>query len=97
MKERKSDFIIHRSSTDYDTLIYTIPPDYKIESHPTGKTINSAYGEYAYSVNIDRNKIIYIRKLVVKQGRFKASEYKSFYDFYLAVSKADNEKVMLSK
>lgn len=96
-KERKSDFIINRSSIDYDTLIYTIPRDYKIESHPSGKTINSAYGEYTYSVSIDTNKITYIRKLVIKQGRFKASEYKSFYDFYLAVSKADNEKVMLSR
>jgi hypothetical protein len=97
IKARKSDFAIQRSSTDCDTLIYTIPPEFKITSPSAGRTINSAYGDYSYSVILDKNKVIYTRKLVIKQGRFKASEYKNFYDFFLAVSKADNEKIMLSR
>jgi hypothetical protein len=97
MKERQSDFIIHRSSADYDTLIYKIPPSFRIESLPEGKSINSSFGIYSFSVSVKDDKIIYSRKFIVNQGRFKASEYKKFYEFFLAVSKADNTKVMLAR
>ena len=97
MKERKSDFIIHRSTTDIDTLVYKIPPGYKIESLPVGKTIKSAFGDYSFTVRAKDNNIIYSRKFIINQGRFKASEYKNFYEFCLAISKADNVKVMLAK
>jgi hypothetical protein len=97
IEERQSDFIIHRSSAYYDTLIYKIPPAYRIESLPEGKTINSAFGIYSFSVSVKDNNIIYTRKFVVNQGRFKASEYKKFYEFFLAVSKADNTKAMLAR
>ncbi|HNW50476.1 MAG TPA: DUF3857 domain-containing protein [Prolixibacteraceae bacterium] len=97
VKERVSDFIIHRSSMDYDTLIYTIPESYKIESIPTGKSFTSPFGDYSFAVKSDGNKIIYTRLFTINQGRYKASEYKRFYDFCLSVSKADNEKAMLVK
>ncbi len=97
IKERRSDFIINRPSVDYDTLVYILPADYKIESVPAGKTMRSAYGDYSSSVRVDKNRIIYTRMYALHQGRFKASDYKSFYDFILSVSKADNDKVMLSK
>jgi hypothetical protein len=95
MKERQSDFIIHRSSSDYDTLVYKIPDIYKIESLPEGKTINSVFGNYSFAVSVKDNAIIYSRKLIINQGRFKASDYKNFYEFCLSVSKADNVKAML--
>jgi transglutaminase-like putative cysteine protease len=97
MKERHSDFIIQRPSVDYDTLVYKIPSDYKIESLPEGKTIKSAFGDYSNSVSVKNNNIIYSRKFIINQGRFKASEYKKFYEFCLSVSKADNEKVILTR
>ncbi|MBK7710650.1 MAG: DUF3857 domain-containing protein [Bacteroidales bacterium] len=97
MKERKSDFIIHRSTADYDTLVYKVPSIYKIESLPGGKEIKSAFGDFSYTVTAKDNNIIYSRKFVINQGRFKAAEYKNFYEFCLAVSKADNVKVMLAK
>jgi hypothetical protein len=97
LKERHSDIIIYRSSIDYDTLIYTMPINYKFEAVPNGKTINSKFGDYSSSISVDGNKIVYIRKYSIKQGRYKPLEYKNFYDFVLSVSKADNIKVMLSK
>jgi hypothetical protein len=97
MKERQSDFIIQRPSVDYDTLVYKIPANYKIETLPEGKTIKSAFGDYSNSVSVKDNNIIYSRKFIINQGRFKASEYKKFYEFCLSVSKADNEKVILTK
>jgi Domain of Unknown Function with PDB structure (DUF3857) len=97
IRERRSDFIINRPSVDYDTLVYVIPANFKIESVPAGKSMKSAYGDYSSSVRVDGNRIIYSRKFALNQGRYKASDYKSFYDFILSVSRADNDKVMLSK
>lgn len=97
MKKRVSGVLINRTSDDYDTLIYTIPSGYKVESVPQGQNINSAFGDYSFSVRVDGNKIIYTRKLLLKQGCFKASEYKDFYDYCLAISKNDNAKAMLVK
>ncbi len=76
-------------------MVYTIPESYKIESLPEGKNIKSAFGNYSYAVSVKDNNIIYSRMLIINQGRFKASDYKNFYDFCLSVSKADNVKAML--
>jgi hypothetical protein len=97
LKDRHSDIIINRSSIDYDTLVYTIPANYKIESVLNGKIINSAFGDYSCSVKVIENKLIFTRIYTIKQGRFKPTEYKNFYDFVLSVSKADNMKVMLTR
>ena len=97
LKPRYSDVIISRSSIDYDTLIYKIPKNYKYESLPSPVTINSRFGNYACSVSAKENEIIYIRKFTILEGRYRPSEYKELYDFILAVSKADNSKVLLSK
>lgn len=97
LKERHSELYIKRSSVDYDTLIYKIPKNYKIESIPTGKTLKSAFGDYSFSVKVKDGQIIYTRKNTINQGRYNAVEYKNFYEYVLSISKADNEKAMMVK
>lgn len=97
LKNRCSDIVFSRSYIDYDTLTYQIPRQYQFDALPKGIVINSKFGEYAYSVSVNQNKISYCRKFLIKQGRYSAQEYKALYDFILAISKADNVKVMLSK
>jgi hypothetical protein len=95
LKPRYSDILINRSFVDWDTLVYKIPKSYKFETLPSGMNINSAFGSYSTTVTGSGNEIVYIRKLVIKEGRYKPSEYKNLYDFILSVSKADNAKVIL--
>jgi hypothetical protein len=97
LKTRYSDMLINRSFTDYDTLIYEIPKNYKFESLPQGKTINSNFGYYSCFISVNGNEITYVRRFQIKQGRYKPSEYKDFFEFILSVSKADNIKIMLTK
>jgi hypothetical protein len=98
LKSRYSDILIHRSFTDYDTVVYEIPGNYKLETIPQGKIIHSDYGEYLSTVSAaDDNKIVYTRKFLINQGRYKPSAYKEFYEFLLNVSKADNVKAILVK
>jgi transglutaminase-like putative cysteine protease len=97
VKKRTTDFVIPRSTIDYDTLVYKIPADLKIDFLPESKTIKSSYGDYSCSTKVKDKKIIYTRKFQLNQGRFKASAYNDFYEFILSVSKADNVKAMLVK
>jgi hypothetical protein len=97
LKKRFSDIVVSRSYIDYDTLTYEIPRQYKFDALPKGVILNSKFGEYVYSVSVNQNEISYCRKFLIKQGRYNALEYKALYDFILAISKADNIKVMLSK
>jgi hypothetical protein len=97
LKPRYSEILISRSSIDYDTLIYQIPKNYRLESVPEGKSLNTIFGNYSSTVSVKENQITYIRKFLINQGRFKPSEYKDFYDFILAISKADNIKLIMTK
>jgi hypothetical protein len=97
LTKRKCDIYILKSSIDYDTLIYKIPAGYKVESLVPAKSLNSDFGEYSCSVTSDNDKIIFSRKFLIKEGRYPATKYSSLYDFILAVSKADQLKIMLTK
>lgn len=97
LKQRLSDIVINRSSIEYDTMIYTIPKNYRYESLPPGNTLNSNFGSYSTSVSANDNSIIYVRKFTFLEGRYKPSAYKELYDFFLYVSKADNTKIILTR
>lgn len=97
LKQRFSDIVIYRSYVYYDTLVYEIPGNMTIESLPPAKNINSAFGEYSYSVSTRNNQIIYTRRLLLNQGKYKPEEYNNLYNFVLDVSKSDNIKVIITK
>jgi len=97
LKQRHSDIVINRSATDYDTLVYSIPENYRFETLPSGTSINSKFGSYSSSVTSSDKGIIFTRKYVLLEGHYKPSLYKELYDFVLLVSKADNIKVLLTK
>jgi hypothetical protein len=97
LKPRYSDILLSRSFTDCDTMVYYIPKNFRVESLPSGIKIDSQFGTFSYSVSGSENKIVYIRRFTVNEGRYKPAEYKNLYEFLLAVSKADNTKVILTK
>ena len=71
--------------------------DYKIDFLPTPKRLSTPYGDYNSYTKVEEKKIIYTRRFQLNSGHFKASEYNDFYEFVLAVNKADNVKAMLVK
>jgi hypothetical protein len=96
-RPRYSDIYISRSYVDYDTLVYKIPGDLKFESLPEGGTINSDFGTYSWSVSGKESEIVYTRKMIIKEGRYKPSDYLRLYEFILSVSKADKSKIILTR
>ena len=97
LRTRLSDILINRSSEDYDTLVYMIPAHDKIESVPERKEIRSDFGNYSSSATVQGDKVVFTRKFILNQGRYKPDRYKDLYEFFLGVSKADNVKLMLKR
>jgi len=97
LKLRQSDILINRSYIDSDTLVYNIPKNYQFESIPENINITSQFGNYSCVINGNANRIEFIRKFTLFEGRYKPSLYKNLYDFVLAISKADNTKILLTR
>jgi hypothetical protein len=97
LKPRQSDILISRSYIDYDTLVYNIPKNYEFETIPKSINITSQFGTYSCTIIGSVNRIEFIRKVTLLEGRYKPSLYKDLYDFVLTISKADNTKILLTK
>jgi hypothetical protein len=97
VKTRYSDIMIGRSSIDCDTVIYRLPKNYRPESLPKGTYLKTDFGTYTFNVSTNGKEIVYSRKFEITEGRHKAIRYKELYDFILAISKADNQKILLTK
>lgn len=96
LKKRVSDVLINRSFSDFDTIIYRLPKNYRVESVPAGVTIESPFGSYSSTIEVKENQIIYTRKLIIREGYYKPEDYQNLYNFILSVSKSDNVKMMIS-
>jgi hypothetical protein len=95
---RKTDVVMGNAFTDMDTILYHLPDGIYPESLPQPVTIKSRFGEYENSMKLDQNGVIYTRKLKMIKGEFPAASYQELIDFYRAVNKADNSKIVfLSK
>ena len=97
LKKRYSDIIIRSSFVDCDTIIFKLQGKFKAESLPKATVLNTDFGNYTSSVSAGKDEIVFTRKFEVKGGRYKASDYKEFYDFIMTVVKADNSKVILTR
>jgi transglutaminase-like putative cysteine protease len=96
LRTRFSDVVISHSFTDIDTIEFNIPDNMNIESVPSGKKLDSSFGSYSFTVSADKHKILYSRRITINEGRYEPKEYPNLYNFLLAVSKADEMKVLLS-
>lgn len=95
---RKYDVVMDNAFMDLDTIHYHLPDGIYPETLPQPVTIKSRFGEYENSMKLDQNGVIYTRKLKMIKGEFPAASYQELIDFYRAVNKADNSKIVfLSK
>lgn len=97
IKNRQNPFVIHNAYNYNDTIIYSLPEGFEIESGMDGIALNGDFGSYEAKVEHIDNKLIYNRKLLLFSGSFAAEDYDRFVDFVGAVVSADNRQVVLKK
>jgi transglutaminase-like putative cysteine protease len=94
-ENRKSDFVIHTSFMDADTVIYQLPKGYGIEFVPEAVKIDSKFGSYQSSLQTKDSEITYIRTMTVNRGQYPASAYNEWVDFRKKIVKADKTQLVL--
>lgn len=94
MENRKTDIVERFGYIDSDTIRYHIPEEIYPETLPQPVKISSRFGEYESTYTLDQGLVVYTRRLKVNKGRFAASTYQEFIDFYKSISRADNTKLV---
>jgi hypothetical protein len=78
-----------------DTLIYEIPPGYKLIHSTLNDSVNDRFGEYKFEMHTESDKIIVIKSLLINSGYYQVSEYANFYSFYKKIWENEN-KIQIS-
>jgi hypothetical protein len=94
---RKYDVQLSFAFTDIDTTEITLPPGYQPEALPAPVSIDTKFGRFSSSVKVERDKIIYYRRLENFSGRFPPTAYNDLVKFRETVYKADRAKAVFVK
>jgi hypothetical protein len=82
--------------TDIDTITYTLPPNFVIESLPHDNfELSSDFGKYHIEIITNENELIYIRHVEMYAFSFPKERYQDLKDFYTQIVKTDAMKVVL--
>lgn len=95
LDERKTDVVIRTGYQDIDTIRYRLPDNVYPEFLPDTQKHLSRFGEYESSFQMDKDGLLYIRKVKIKEGEYPASAYQELTDFYKSLNKSDNIKIVL--
>lgn len=92
--ERKTNVVRKMTYIDLDTIRYHLPEGIYPEFLPDPVSLNSAFGEYEASFNLDQGNLIYTRKVKMNKGEFPAESYQELINFFKGINKADNTKLV---
>lgn len=92
--KRKTDVVIQEGYVDLDTIQFNLPEGIYPEFTPETIKHTSRFGEYEAQFKLDQNKLIYIRRMKMKDGTYPKESYNELIEFKKNVSKADNTKVV---
>ena len=94
-KPRTQEVELQNAYTEIDTVSYNLPKDIKIEFKPEVISFESKFGSYYADNQVKDGKLLYIRKFVRNRGKFPATSYVDFVDFYKKVTKYDRVQVVM--
>ncbi len=95
---RKQILDISRGFIDIDTVELNIPSNYLVAALPEATVLITKFGKYEISfVQMNKNKIIYSRKLRIEKGEYPASEYEEYREFMRSISRLDKVKILLKQ
>ncbi|HWD89694.1 MAG TPA: DUF3857 domain-containing protein [Mucilaginibacter sp.] len=97
VRNRQNPVYINRGWTEDDNISYALPKGYKLDSEPLNISIEKPFGSFMATISVDGDKLIYKRKLQVKDGTYSKDTYQDVVDFYQSVADADNYNVILAK
>ena len=82
---------------DIDSTELAVPGGFKIASLPENCAFQSDFGIYSSTFTLEGNKLLILKKLVIRAQTIPLGEYGSFYEFIEKIRKTDKKIVILKK
>jgi hypothetical protein len=95
--QRQFPVVLRQAYTETDTVIFHLPSNMEVESLPAKSELKNEFGMYSMRAEKQGSDVVYVRRFDRNNGRFSASSYTTLFNFYTAISKQDNQRMMLLK
>lgn len=95
--ERKHDIEIPKRYVLVDTITYTLPEDYTIESLPKDITLDTQFGVFNRNLKQEGNKIISYQEIRIKSGIYKKETYEELKSFFSQIDTALSSRLVFKK
>ncbi len=98
VRNRKSPFVISRSASYQDSMVFNVPKDMIFQHIPEDVMIESEFGNYEVTLEQKGDHSIYYnRKYISRKGNYGKEKYKEYREFLKTILKLDNRKIVLNK
>ena len=97
VRNRVTNVFINRGYTDEDEITYTIPEGYRLDNNPLAVKLQKPFGSFSATLAQQGNRLIYKRRMQIKDGTYDKALYQELVDFYSEVVDADEYRAALVK
>lgn len=98
IENREQEVIFPFEFSEKDSSLYVLPEGFEIESMPSAESLDYDFASYNIDFEItDDGNLLMKRELIFEKNELPAESYKSFREFFIQVSKADNSQLVLVK
>lgn len=88
---------IHSPHYTTDTVIYSLPPAFQLDSPIPPQSISFLnYGVYKTAFDSAQGSITTTRTLLVSASRFAPADYTALHDFYVKINSADQQQLIVT-
>ena len=96
--DRKTEYLFDFPYDKTDTTVYVLPAGFSTGNLPAVKEINTSFAYYKNEVtrNEQRNEVMVVARLVLKQHIIPPTEYARVADFFKEVNKNESEKLIIT-
>lgn len=90
---RNSEIILKQPFIDIDTVEFNVTSNLYLDFLPEKTEIKNEFGHYRVEFIASADKVVYIRKFSLNEGKFPKEKYKEFSEFIRKVKNSDNLKL----
>jgi len=94
-EKREKPIRVRYGYTQVDTISYELPNYMATEMGIETVSISTEFGKYSLETNRIKDKLIYVRKMVLFDGNYEPAKYEAFKGFINEVVKNDRRQIVL--
>jgi hypothetical protein len=96
ISDRETPVFFPYPSWNIDTIIVSIPAGTAVKSIPAIE-LCSEMGTYSVNCSVDRNNLVYIRDIRIKQGKFGPDQYAMLFKWTSAIHTFERQTKIIFK